>query len=395
MSAAARSHAPRPVEGEVTLRGEVLRCRILGDAFWGVAEVRPLTSSADASAGAESTKPIAVTGKLLGVSTGDTVEVLGSWQQHPSYGDQLRARSIKTVVPSDNAGVVAWLAGKLPGVGRERATQIVQRFAGTGLPGSDGALGAAAVWRVIEETPDRLLEIRGITPAMVEQITEAYESSRGDRDRIVRLRGWGLTDNQVARVVAKWKAQAEEILKANPYRLAEEIPGFGFKRADEVAQRMGLPHESPARIRAAVEWCIESAEGDGHCYVPAHAVAQWVAKEARVRAERVEHEIREMIAESAGPGPEGCAREGQEPVMLADLRASGPDGTEAHRSRGRIVRVVLTNDEGRPLEDGIERIARVGTARVEEQLGRDAVLLAKGTKRAARAWELEQWSMQR
>lgn len=384
MPSAARNHAPSP-EGEVTLRGEVIRCRILGDAFWGVAEVRPLTSSAEASAGAESTKPIAVTGKLLGVSAGDTVEVLGSWQKHPSYGDQLRARSIKTVVPSDNAGVVAWLAGKLPGVGRGRAAEIVAKFGTINLDDPSDASGAAAVWRIIEEQPHRLLEIRGITPAMVEQITEAYESSRGDRDRIVRLRGWGLTDNQVARVVAKWKTRAEEILRANPYRLAEEIPGFGFKRADEVAQRMGLPHESPARIRAAVEWCIESAEGDGHCYVPAHAVAQWVAKEARVRAERVEHEIREMTqeaeAEDGSDGGEG-GNGGENPEDAGSAETAGP------KSRGRVVLVLLTDDEGRPIDDGVSRIARVATARVEEQLGRDAVLLARGTKRAAHGWEL-------
>lgn len=365
-------------DGIARLRGEVVNVRILGDAFWGIAEVRPVGTGADSSGGTGSVSPVKITGKLLGVSAGDTVEVEGSWSEHPKYGAQLKARAIKTLVPSDSSGVIAWLEGRLPGVGRTRATEIVERF-GVAIGPEPGESGAARVWQIIETQPDRLLEIKGITPRLRDMIVAAYEESRGDRDRVVRLRSWGLTDSQLARVVARWKTRAEDVLRANPYRLAEEIPGFGFKRADAVAQRMGLPHESPARIRAAVEWCLETAENDGHMYLPVAACAGWVASEASVGMSRVVAEIREMVEESEAAearDPGGAAAEAE-----WDRAGAGGETEEQEAlrvSRGRVVRVAPAVPG---LDDGIERIARVRTARAEERVAADAVALVRGEKR--------------
>lgn len=221
------------------------------DRGWCIAQVRTATGL------------VTVVGALIGVKLGDSVLVRGTWTEHPKFGRQLKATDCTADQPADVSGVVSWMTSRLPEIGMRRARELVELF---GVPG---------IWEIIEREPSRLSEVKGITPARVEQICAAYHAHVAERDRMVRLKTWGLTDNQIGRVISQWGTDhVEAKLRENPYRLAEEVDGFGFLRADEVALRMGVARTSAFRIRAGVAHMLAEAAQRGHVYVPSGAVVK-------------------------------------------------------------------------------------------------------------------------
>ena len=287
-----------------TLRGQVHSTRVIRDG-WGTLEL--LAGSDDGR--------VSVTGHPLGIEAGDTVEVTGSWQTHPRYGRQFRADAIRVVAPSDAAGAIAWICSRLPGVGRKRATAMVERWP---LPD---------VWEVLRERPWELaVHIPGITPARAAHIGTQYREVEHERERIVALRGYGLTDRQAANVVAKWGAETLETLRADPYQLSQ-IYGFGFKRSDAIAQKMGLPANHPSRIRAGLEHMLEEARGHGHCFVPAGKLIAMTARMLsegavrRVTEAEVVREGRAFIDAGRATQREGRGAKGESVarVYLADV----------------------------------------------------------------------------
>jgi exodeoxyribonuclease V alpha subunit len=243
----------------VTVKGELTAYRVMNGDGWGVGALRP--------AGAAESVP--VVGKLVGARVGDTVELSGTWTEHPRFGRQLKVRACNTARPDDGDGIVKWLASRLPDVGEGRARALVERF-------------GAQLWDVIEQTPEALAQVPGITAARAEAINAAYVSHKAERDHMIALRGWGLTDSQVARCIEAWKCslgEAVERVRQNPYALSQCVYGFGFKRADLVATKMGIAHDAPERIRAGVEWSLDEASSDkGHCYVAGAALQRAVAE---------------------------------------------------------------------------------------------------------------------
>lgn len=233
-------------EDLVTLTGEVVEARVVGADFYTVARV--IEARGDGRAHA-------VVGRLFGVQVGDTVELRGTWEQHDRHGRQFRVRSHDTVLAQDTSGVVRWISERLPDVGRSRAVALVERF---GVPG---------IWNVIEREPARLAEVDGITPARAAAIAEAYALVRGERERMVWFKQLGLTDGQIRHVLAEWGKDAEARLRANPFALCEHVHGFGFKRADEVARKMGLPATAPGRLREGLRYVLREARQQGHVYV--------------------------------------------------------------------------------------------------------------------------------
>ncbi len=256
-----------------TLRGQVEAVRVIRDG-WGTMTV--LCGSAQERA--------AVTGHPLGIREGDTVEVEGEWTTHPRFGRQFKASRIETVAPSDARGAIEWIRSRLPGVGRRRATEMLERWP------------VPEIWEVLEERAHELACIDGITHQRALAIAEAYAKVAHEREVLVALRGWGLTDGQAARVVARWGAEAPAKLREDPYILADEVYGFGFKRADVVALRMGLAIDHPSRIRACLLYLLGEAENRGHCYVPAPKLVNMAAAHLNVASELVWRAGRDIVA---------------------------------------------------------------------------------------------------
>lgn len=253
-----------------TITGELRAHRIVGEDFWSIATIR--TRDGD--------EP--VVGKLLGAQVGDSVECEGEWSTHAKYGRQFRVKSCAVTVPQTNNGVIAWLLMRLPNVGAARARAMLDHFG-----------GAAKLWDTIEYTPQRLAEVDGITPERVESIVKAYHGFRDERDRMIRFRAWGMTENQIARMLVEWGADAEERLQKNPYELAELVDGFGFILADRIAQRMGIPLDSVGRIECGLRHTMQQATGHGHCYVA-------TGKLVKLAAEKVLRIDGDLVAKHLG-----------------------------------------------------------------------------------------------
>lgn len=257
-----------------TIRGQVESIRLVREG-WGILVLL------FGSAGERAT----VTGHPLGIETGDTVEVDGTWTSHPRFGRQFKAREIRVTAPSDALGVIEWMRGRLPAIGRKLATAIVERF------------GVAGTWRVLEEEPEALINIAGITPERAAAIHRVYMQHLGERDRMVALKRWGLSDRQIARVIEVWGDRALEEMRRDPYQLAAHVDGFGFVRADDVALRMGLPRDHASRIRAWIAHALEEAAGAGHVYVPGAKLVSMGARALGVGEELVRREAYAMIDE--------------------------------------------------------------------------------------------------
>lgn len=262
--------------------GEVVEVRVLREG-WGRARLK---------------NGACVMGTVLGISAGDTVEARGRWSDDARYGKQFKAATIKTTLPADSRGAVAWLSSRLPGLGTKRATELVQRF------------GVPALYTVIAERSEELCAVKGITPELAEKIREEHERVRGEAEEMTLLLSW-MTDAQVRRCKQLWGKKTLEILREDPYRLAEEISGFGFKRSDEIARKMGLPFDHPSRIRACIVHVLREAEGEGHCYVPRKKLLAISAEELTLRVGMVGAELDHVL-------DDGRAVDEQERVYLPD-----------------------------------------------------------------------------
>jgi len=265
---------PAIVQQIVCIVGELTAFRAVGSDGWGVGCV---TAAKDG-------ERHAITGKLLGVQVGDTIEIEGTWVESERYGEQFKVRRCTATTPQTDRGLIAWLS-TLPNLGDSRARELVAAFGDT-------------LWAVIERDPAQLCVVSGITPARAEAIAAAYHANRANRDHMILLRGWGLTDNQIARCVERWETLPDvvEAIRFNPYQLSQCVYGFGFMRADKVAMAAGVPYDSPQRIHAALEHVLEEAvANDGHMYMPSGALRARTSKLIGVPAEYVAQQMRAAI----------------------------------------------------------------------------------------------------
>jgi len=259
-----------------TLRGELIAHRVFGADHWGRGALR-------VRAGARH-RDVTVVGKLLGVNVGDHISVEGYWTDHQRFGRQFKVRRCEAAELVGAEGAAKWMASRLPDIGEGRARALVERF-------------GDALWETIEQHPERLLEVDGINAKRLKAITEAYARHRAERDAMVKLRGWGLTDHQVGQCVNAWKRldRVVEQLRDDPYQLSRFVHGFGFLRADAVARKMGVLPDAPSRIRAGVEHTLHEASSAGHCYLAGKAVVNMAAKLLEVPADSIGPQILEAV----------------------------------------------------------------------------------------------------
>ncbi len=188
----------------------------------------------------EDQPPLTAIGPLLGIRKGDELRLSGRWVDHPRYGRQFEAESYVQVAPSTIEGLRRYLgSGKIRGLGPKRAELVVEAF---GLDTLD----------VLENEPERLLEIRGIGPTTLDKIRESWEHHRGIQQIMVFLTGHGVSPAIAVRVFQRYGPAAVDVVRSNPYRLAEDIFGVGFLTADRIARQLGIPAEAPERLEAGV-----------------------------------------------------------------------------------------------------------------------------------------------
>ncbi len=215
-------------------------------------------------------------GIFHGVSEGETLELQGEYTTHPSYGKQFKMVSFQVKPLEDVISVERYLAsGAIKGIGAALAARIVRRFQEDTI-------------RIIEEEPERLVEIKGISQRKAMEIAEQAEGKRELRQAMIFLQQYGISQTLAAKIYKAYGQELYGVLKENPYRLADDIQGVGFRIADEIASRIGIHTDSDFRIRSGILYTLVQASLEGHTCLPAELLTQKTSELLGVEPEHIE-----------------------------------------------------------------------------------------------------------
>jgi len=199
---------------------------------------------------------VTVLGSAADVHAGESIQASGQWQQHREHGPQFRASFLQVVPPSSIEGIKRYLgSGMIKGIGPHFAGRLVAAF-------------GENVFDVIERTPQRLLEVDGIGKTRLNRITSSWSEQKAIREIMVFLQSHGVGTSRSVRIFKTYGADAIPLVKENPYRLARDIRGIGFKTADQLAQKLGIPKDSMLRARAGLSYALLQAVANGDCALP-------------------------------------------------------------------------------------------------------------------------------
>jgi exodeoxyribonuclease V alpha subunit len=199
---------------------------------------------------------VTVVGSFPGINPGEVLELLGEWSNHPKFGSQFKAVKFKSVIPATVAGIEKYLgSGLIKGIGPVMASRLVKRFKENTL-------------EIIDTDPDRLTEVEGIGEKRVQMIRNAWEAQKEIREVMVFLQGHGVSSTYAAKIYRQYGKGSIKVVQENPYRLAVDIFGIGFKTADKIAGNLGIDRNSEIRAEAGILYVLHELADDGHVYYP-------------------------------------------------------------------------------------------------------------------------------
>ncbi|MFE0704380.1 ATP-dependent RecD-like DNA helicase [Streptomyces sp. NPDC058872] len=242
---------------------------------------------------------LTVVGALLGAQPGESLRMEGRWGSHPQYGKQFTVDNYTTVLPATIQGIRRYLgSGLVKGIGPVFADRITQHF---GLDTLD----------VLEEAPARLIEVPGLGPKRTKNITAAWEEQKAIKEVMVFLQGVGVSTSIAVRIYKKYGDASISVVRNQPYRLAADVWGIGFLTADKIAQSVGIPHDSPDRVKAGLQYALSQSSDQGHCFLPEERLITDAVKLLQVDTGLVIECLAELAEDPEGvvretvPGPEG------------------------------------------------------------------------------------------
>lgn len=219
------------------------------------------------------------------ISEGDFIEASGRSVEHPVYGDQIQVETYELKAPEDSASMERYLgSGAVKGVGTALAARIVRRF-------------KADTFRIIEEEPERLAEVKGISEKMAMSISEQMEAKKDLRQAMMFLQEYGISMNLALKIYNEYGPRLYGIMKENPYKLADDIQGVGFKMADEIAQRVGIFTDSDFRIRSGIFYTLLQSVANGHTYLPKEELFAGASELLHVAPESMEKHLVDLQME--------------------------------------------------------------------------------------------------
>ena len=234
---------------------------------------------------------VTVVGALLGAQPGEALRMRGRWGSHPQFGRQFHVDDYTTVLPATVQGIRRYLgSGLIKGIGPKLAEKIVDHF------------GVEAL-EVIETAPERLIEVPKLGPKRTKLIADAWEEQKAIKEVMVFLQGVGVSTSLAIRIYKQYTDTSIDVVRADPYRLASDVWGIGFKTADTIAKAVGIPHDSPQRIKAGLQFTLSEATGNGHCFLPEQELIGAAIKILQVDTGLVIECLAELVAE------EGVVRE--------------------------------------------------------------------------------------
>ena len=239
-----------------------------------------------------------MTGHFPYISAGETLSASGEYVIHPVYGRQFSCSSFTVMKPETADMIERYLAGgAIKGIGEAMAKKIVKKFKGD-------------TFRIMEEEPERLTEIKGITMEKARKISEQVELKKGFRDALMAMQKYGISQNLAQKIFSCYGPAFYAILEKNPYRLADDIEGVGFKLADTIAGNAGMPKESPDRIKCGISYVLRDSVSQGHTWLPENLLVSFTADllqlpEGLIREQLLDMQIegRIVIREAEPPIP--------------------------------------------------------------------------------------------
>ena len=228
---------------------------------------------------------ITCVGIFSAIAEGENIEAQGEYTEHPTYGQQFKVTSFEEKAPEDEEAIERYLgSGAIKGIGLAMAARIVRRF-------------KEDTFRIIEEEPERLAEIKGISNRKAMEIASQVNEKRDLRQAMIFLQQYGITMNLAVKVYQAYGQDVYGIIRENPYRLADDIDGVGFRTADEIAARVGIRMDSDFRVRSGILYTLLQASGEGHTYLPETELTPRASKLLNVTAEQVEKQYMDLAIE--------------------------------------------------------------------------------------------------
>ncbi|MFE5330697.1 ATP-dependent RecD-like DNA helicase [Embleya sp. NPDC056575] len=258
------------------------------------------------------TELLTVVGALLGAQPGESIRMRGRWGSHPQFGKQFQVESFSTVLPATVQGIRRYLgSGLIKGIGPKTADRIVEHF---GVRSLD----------VIDEDATQLIQVPGLGPKRTKLIAAAWEEQKAIKEVMVFLQGIGISTSPAVRIFKEYGDASITVVRTEPYRLAADVWGIGFKTADAIAKAVGIPHDAPQRIKAGLQYTLSEGSDSGHCYLPADVLVAEAVKILDVPSDLVVRCLNDLIGEEGVvceelPGPVTVSGTQGDPVQAVYL----------------------------------------------------------------------------
>ena len=228
---------------------------------------------------------ITCVGIFSAIAEGENIEASGDYTDHPTYGKQFKVESFEEKAPEDEEAIERYLgSGAIRGIGLALAARIVRRF-------------KADTFRIIEEEPERLAEVKGISERKAMEIADQVNEKRDLRQAMIFLQQYGITMNLAVKVYQQYGQEVYGIIRENPYRLVDDIEGVGFRTSDEIAVRVGIRMDSDFRIRSGILYVLLQASTEGHTYLPEEELTRRTGQLLEVGEEQIEKQYMDLAIE--------------------------------------------------------------------------------------------------
>lgn len=252
------------------LRGAIVHVTFYNeDNGWGVVRVVPINYRDCPPDALDDNGTVAVTGIMPLPVESESAEFRGRWIDNPQYGRQFKVEQVIPIAPTTADGIIDYISDSVNGIGPKTARRIYDHF------GSD-------TLEILDSEPERIYEVPGIQEKQAARFIVSWQENRAERRVMIALQSYGLTSRMARRIFGVYGAETLHVLQSDPFQLADDIHGIGFKRADSIARGMGMPLDAPQRLRAGLGYALSQLANDGHTYAPREILIEKAAELLRV-----------------------------------------------------------------------------------------------------------------
>ena len=259
-----------PDEGAVRVKGQIdLITTRNEESGWVVARIVPDNGG----------MPFKIVGVIPELKEGECLEIQGHWETHEAFGEQLRVDSFKVIMPVTIKGIEIYLgSGLIPGVGPVTAKKLTRHFKNK-------------IIYILDNEPERLKEIPGVGKKTVATIIDGWKSNKTNQNVMIFLQEHDISPRMSVKIIKEYGDSALMKLRENPYRLADDVFGVGFKKADQIAQKLGVPLNDPRRLESAIIFILKNALNDGHCFLITPEIVEYAGELLNLQT----HDLEEII----------------------------------------------------------------------------------------------------